>query len=227
MKKMWILALAAMTASFANAQDESFKQEAGDKNLEVQFAPLGGSPVSIGGIRFRSFSSETSAIRANVFLGFSNETEILTQEDKDNDILETKEKTSSFTVAIAPGIEKHFAGTNRLSPYVGVELPISFRKSSVKTEQQVDKDIEWSKVSNGGGTDGYFAVGLNALAGVDFYFTKKMYIGTELGFGVLYKSYSKSSTKLSKGDEPDPTKNGSEFNIAPMVQGQLRLGFLF
>lgn len=226
MKKIWILALAAMTAGFANAQDESasgdFKPEAGEKSLEVQFAPLGGSPISIGGLRFRSFSSATSALRANVFLGYNSESEILTQEVEDIDQLETKEVNSSFTISIAPGIENHLAGTDKLSPYMGAELPITYTSSTEKVETQVGDEVQNVKT-----TDGSLSIGINALAGVDFYFTKKMYLGTELGFGIQYQKELSTKVKPSEGDAPDPVKNGSSFTIAPNVQGQIRLGFIF
>lgn len=230
MKKLLLSAalLSGMILS-ANAQDgeaaasSGYKQEAGDKNVEVQFAPLGGNPVSIGGIRFRSFTSATSAMRANVFIGFSNETDITQQEDSDNDIKELKDKESSFTIAIAPGIEKHFAGTERFSPYVGAELPLEWNTTSSVSESQVGDDIIEGKTK-----DGYFQFGLNGVIGADFYFTKKMYLGTELGFGFQYRAIGKTvNSSTAEGAEDVETKNGSTFNLAPNVNTQIRLGFLF
>jgi opacity protein-like surface antigen len=213
----------------ANAQEEAaasasgdYKPEAGEKSLEVQFSPLGGSPISIGGIRFRSFSSSTSAMRANVYLGYSSKTEITQQENSDTDQKELKDKESSFTIAIAPGIESHFAGTSRISPYIGVELPLAWNTKTSSSDYQNADDVFTNKT-----TDGYFEIGLNALAGVDFYFTKKMYLGTELGFGLQYHKDSATKSKPGEGDAPDDVKNGSEFTLAPNVQGQIRLGFIF
>jgi hypothetical protein len=62
MKKIiFSLAVALLTVTGANAQ----KQEGGEHNLEVQFAPLGGSPISVNGIRYRMFLSESGALRVN------------------------------------------------------------------------------------------------------------------------------------------------------------------
>lgn len=212
----------AASTSSASSSSSDYKPAAGEKSLEVQFAPLGGNPISIGGIRLRSFSSSTSAMRLNVFIGYNTSSDITQQEDSDNDILETKDVSSSFTIALAPGIESHFPGTDRISPYVGAELPLSYTSSSEKVEQQVADEVQYTKT-----IDGSFSVGLNGLAGVDFYFTPKMYLGTELGFGLQYTKTLPTKTKLSEGDAPDPVKNGSSFTVAPNVQGQIRLGFLF
>ncbi len=239
MRKIWILALTALAVSYTNAQevvdndnddtvvvnnDEGFKPVAGDKTLEVQFAPLGGTPISIGGIRGRMFTTANSAYRLNAFLGYTSESNITQNEDADADQEQLKDKETSFTIALAPGIEKHFPGTSRISPYIGAELPLAWNTSANKSEVQVADEVEWSKTKNG-----YFEIGLNALAGVDFYFTKSLYLGTEFGFGMQYHKDSKEKVSLSEGDAPEPNGvgTGSTFTLAPNVNGQIRLGFVF
>lgn len=237
MKKVWILALAALAVSYTNAQDvtttqdvatvDSFKPVAGQTTLEVQFAPLGGTPISIGGIRARSFSTATSAFRLNAFVGYTSTSTITQDENSEIDALKLKDTESSFTIALAPGIEQHFAGTSRLSPYVGAELPLAWNTSADKTERQDDETtVNSSKTKNG-----YFEIGLNAVAGVDFYFTKNLYLGTEFGFGLQYHkdSKTKGSDSDSEVEVGDPVGKGtsSSFTLAPNVNGQIRLGFVF
>ena len=75
MKKILIIAAAALfIGSTASAQDV-MKQTGGEQNLEFLFAPLGGSPIGINGIKYRSFTSATTAWRASVFLGLNSETD--------------------------------------------------------------------------------------------------------------------------------------------------------
>lgn len=235
MKKIWILALTALAVSYTNAQEvvttdddevivtnEGFKPIAGEKTLEVQFAPLGGTPISISGIRGRYFTTATSAYRLNAFLGYTTSSDITQQEDADLDEKELKTTSSNFRIALAPGIEKHFAGTNRLSPYIGAELPLAWSTTAQKEEFQVADNVEWGKTKNGS-----FSIGLNALAGVDFYFTKKMYLGTELGFGFNYRKNANTSYSVSTGDADPSEANGSSFNLSPYALGQIRLGFVF
>ena len=137
MKKFLVIAMcASMFAVTAEAQT-TFKQSGGNKNLEVNFAPLGGSPISIGGIKFRKFDSTgNKAFRLNVFIGSSSSKEITQQEDAANNVAELTTKSSTMSISLRPGIEKHMAGTDRLSPYVGAELDITLASSKEVEEGQ-------------------------------------------------------------------------------------------
>jgi len=61
MKKLFLFVAAGVfVAAAAQAQDVK-KQQGGEQNLELLFAPLGGSPISTeGGIKYRQFTSATS-----------------------------------------------------------------------------------------------------------------------------------------------------------------------
>jgi hypothetical protein len=232
-KTLTLSALAALAMTFtANAQDESsesMKFAAGDRNLEVQLAPLGGNPISINGIRYRSFMSASTAWRVNAFLGFSSSSTITQQEDADNDLLELKDSETSFTLNLRPGYEMHFGGTKRLSPYVGGELDLGYMTSASRTETQVDEStINYSRTTNAGGS-GAITLGLNGVAGFDYYFAQNLYLGAEFGFGFSYQSLLAQNTSSDADgfEAPDPIKQGGSFNLGPNVNGQFRLGFLF
>ncbi len=225
MKKV-IFSLAILVASTTvNAQD--FKQSAGMKNLELQFTPLGGSPLGISGLRYRQFISNTMAVRANVFLGYMSKSTI-TQDantaDGAND-KELKDSESSFEFNLRPGFESHFEGTDRLSPYVGAELDLNFKRTSeVLQAQNEDDDIVETTNTN---KDGSFRFGLNALAGFDYYFAKHLYFGAELGLGL---SYTSPFTTVSKSGSVSVESNENKdaiFNFGPNVNSAIRIGFLF
>lgn len=245
------------------------KQQTDARTFEVNFTPLGGSPVSINGIKFRKFSDDYNAVRLEVFLGMNSDKSVSMQEgengleDDPNPL--TYSKSSGFDFSIRPGIEKHFDGTNRLSPYVGAAANIGISSSS-QTEEY------WSRSEANPGTDpfsshteweqktkdGSFSFGLSALAGMDFYFADNIYLGAEFGFGFGFNSMS--DTKYSSTDDNawalsaidmmdtnfgngeiefdddgdiesvttrDDEKNGSNFDLGPVVNGALRLGFIF
>lgn len=222
MKKILIIAAAALFAgSVANAQDVA-KQTGGEQNFEVLFKPLGGSPIGINGIKYRQFTSATSAIRASVFLGYGSTTDIMTMGDKDY-----KTVNSNFDISIQPGIEQHFMGTDRLSPYVGAEAVIGFNSTTKKEDQNKPGGDKIVALKD---TKGNFNVGVNAFAGMDFYFADNIYLGAEFGFGILF---SKGLTQKSEyfdanGDVAvNEAKGGSSFNIGPNAVGAIRLGFLF
>ena len=232
MKKILLLAMCAGLFS-ATTEAQVLKQESGDKNLEVNFTPLGGSPISIGGIKFRKFSSATSAFRLNVFLGSNSKKDITQQEDAPNYDAELTTKTSGMNISIRPGIEKHMAGTDRLSPYCGAEIAITLNTSKEVKEgqnQATPTDITINKTTTKG-KDGYIAFGLNLLAGVDYYIAKSLYMGAEIGFGFNMQNDSKIKVEYSgfptATTNPNDAKQGSNFQFGPTFISAIRLGWLF
>lgn len=223
MKKVLLIGFALVFAVATQAQ-EVRKQTGGEKNLEFLFSPLGGSPVSISGIKYRKFTSATDALRATVFLGFSSSTDKFLAENEDE--TELKDTESSWDVSVAVGKEWHFAGTDNLSPYVGAEVLVGYgQERSVMEGLDADEDIVESTMRQG-----TFTAGLNALAGCDVYVADNFYFGGELGFGFLFESMGNEVTETPDGDggtNETETPGGSSFNIGPNVVGQIRAGFLF
>ena len=277
MKKLLMFSTMLCIGAMAFGQ----KQQTDSKTLEVNFTPLGGSPVSINGIKFRKFTDDYNAIRLEVFLGMNSDKSVSMQEgenglvDDPNEL--TYSKNSGFDLSIRPGIEKHFDGTSRLSPYVGAALNIDYSSSSSTeeywspneqgslTDVNPDNDFDDYAVWDQTVKDGSFGFGLAGLAGMDFYFADNIYLGVEFGFGLNFTSMG--ATKYSSSDDAawalsdltgngietnwgngqydiidsngvpldeidnietrDNEKNGTEFNLGPIVNGALRLGFTF
>jgi len=216
-----IAAFVLFIGSSVNAQDV-YKQQGGEKNVEVLFSPLGGSPIGINGIKYRSFTSATSAWRANVFIGFNNDSDVMLGGGNDG-MGELNSSSSEFTIAIAPGIERHFAGTDRLTPYYGGEAVISFMRMTDKMEYNSAGDTEEITTKNGS-----FGFGLNGIFGADYYFADNIYIGFELGFGFQFTSESDTVIEDSaEGAEDVESPNGSSINLGPNAVGQIRAGVLF
>ena len=240
MKKIIILSLCIFTLTFAKSQetDAEFKQSSGDNNLELQFNPGAifaantGNIFSNGlGIRFRKFNTETFAYRLTASLNMTSLSTITQDEDNDLNLDELKTKNSNLGVFIQPGFENHFAGTKRLSPYWGAEAVIGYQSSTTKAESQAapDADVETLTTKNGTVADG-FTVGIAAIAGADFYISKKLYLGAELNYGLYY--FSAFTTKISDttpntDDIETKIGNTSGFTFGPGVMGIFRIGFLF
>ncbi len=221
MKKLFIAALALTSALAMNAQDV-YKQTGGEKNLEFQFAPLGGSPIGINGIKFRKFTDANTALRGEVFLGFGNSSDIRMEFNGTEDV-ELKDASSNFDISVAVGKEKHWAGTDRLSPYYGGVISIGYASMTEKSEFLVGTDVE-----EGTTKDGSLSFGLTAVSGVDYYFADNIYVGAELGFGLVFTTmFDTVMESTAEGSETMETPNGSSFNIGPVVIPTIRLGFLF
>ncbi|WP_048921779.1 outer membrane beta-barrel protein [Rufibacter radiotolerans] len=218
LKKFFFAATFCLSLSFAaSAQDSgAIKPAAGEVTGEVQLSLSSGNTVglSLNQLRGRYFLAPDMAVRASFSLS-------LNTEDYDDNF-----NRSSSYVSIAPGIEKHFAGTDRLSPYVGAELSIS--KFSAHEESSFE-EIEgaWSN-GNGIANRNYFGLGLGAVAGADYYFAKHVYLGVEFGLGFQYRTYGEV--------ERDPKNSGNtitydddrnNLSLNPTVNTGLRLGFVF
>lgn len=187
---------------------ENLKATAGSKSFEVNFTPFSGSPISLSYLKGRYFVADDVAYRAGISL-----------------VVNTSEPNSSFEFTLAPGIEKHFAGTRRLSPYYGAELILAGRSSS--SNQTIGNTTrETSGAWNDGSNRGYFSFGLNGLLGCDYYFSKNIFMGFEAGYGLRYVGNSQVQVTVN-GQTEVAEESASAFRIAPNFNSAIRLGFVF
>ncbi|MEJ8757081.1 hypothetical protein WG947_08745 [Pontibacter sp. H259] len=210
--KLIAIALFVAAAFTAQAQDETsttaVKPTAGNITTEVLFNDFGDISLNNGLLRARYFASNDIAYRLSLGLNY------------DYDKISEEAHTRVFGLTLAPGIEKHFAGTNRLSPYIGAELPISMQSAKYEDD---DNTIEGA-TSIGGGNRSFFSVGLNAVAGVDFYFAKNFYVGVELGTGL---AYTKDADIKVEGNFSNETKGYHNVRFGQFVNGGIRVGYVF
>jgi hypothetical protein len=218
MKKILILFTILLTGlSVANAQQTEqtlLKPIEGDWGAEVKFSPFSSSPIGINYIRLRTFTSNMKAVRLGVFIGANIENP-------------SKDLTNrTFEINVRPGLEKHFEGTRRLSPYIGGEIDLAFKSSKSSFDDGSTTATIKGAWTDFGAERGFFRAGVNAITGVDFYIAKGLYLGTEFGFGFEYVKQSDIVEK-SNGNQLNKTKGGSTFQIGPNVNSAIRLGFNF
>ncbi|RAU84083.1 outer membrane beta-barrel protein [Pontibacter arcticus] len=214
MKRIFIaFALLLATVFSVQAQDSDntyYKPNTGALTTEVLFTDFARISLNNGLVRGRYFLTEQSALRLGLGIDYNY-----------NQINDEAHSTS-VGITLAPGIEKHFNGTNRLSPYVGLELPLSIRASSYDDE---DLSITGATDFNGDGR-GYIGAGLNAVAGVDFYFVKNFYVGLEIGAGINYRKFS--DMEISSDVAGNSRRQGfSNLDFSQFANGGLRIGFAF
>lgn len=249
MKKIIIAASLVAVALTSNAQD-TYKFAAGDNNVEVGTAPFSGNPLTLPYIKYRRFLSESMAFRVGLNLTMTSKSTMTAQASNvvgalPGTMVDLTKKEGSFGWEIAPGIEKHFAGTERLSPYVGAELRVAGKSSSSKSEyvSGAGDKISEITVKNGeidknnafvGNEGGFISLGLNLVAGADFYFAKRIYLGGEFGYGFGFTKFSdatlENSGLIAPAKNPDAIKQGSELGFGASLgslSGKLKLGFLF
>jgi hypothetical protein len=175
-----------------------FKPKAKDVTLEFNLSPSNTNFVSINYLKGRYFLKDNIAMRAGLGLG-----------------LKASKDSRTFDFALLPGIEKHFKGAEKLSPYIGCELILALKSSSTS-------DGLTGVTDEKGSNRGFFKFGLNAILGCDYYFYKRIYAGLEAGYGLSLVS---ASNVLYKNVLVE--KGGSEFELGPNFNSAIRIGFAF
>jgi opacity protein-like surface antigen len=255
MKKI-IIAVSMLAATFvANAQEPTlqptrlYKPVAGNVLAEIGFL-VGGVAANPTSLQSSPFSSGTTIIPQLKFRYFLQDQIALrvgfnfTQNSNTTKIYEAGGSGTGFArdgyslFGLNAGLEKHFTGTGRLSTYVGAD--VLFQKVSAASKW--DNTADGTTFSDGDTrkTRGFntatpavnssFGFGLRAVAGADYYFVEKVYLGAEFGWGFIASKDGKTKDEKTVGGVTttvETKSTGGSFNLAPMITGGLRLGFIF
>jgi len=214
-KNLAIIAFFATTLG-AMAQDQDFKPLANSNTAEVNFTPFSGSPIQVSYLRYRRFIADKQALRLGLFV------------DHESDNPEEDVKRSSTEFGIRLGTEFHGEGTERLSPFVGVELDVLLKSSSYKdnADGAILEEIKGAWDPAGFQERAFWRAGVNLIFGADYYVAKRLYLGTEFGIGFQYQKTNDVKFTLSGGTADDVKGSGSsQFGV--IYNGALRLGFIF
>jgi len=197
------------------------KQEQENVTLELEFAPLGASPLKISSLRGRYFIDDIQAFRLSLYMG--GKYTPTKEEEEGQPTLISKDKTFDFV--FRPGYEYHFEGTDKLSPYLGTEVYYALSTTNNSYQGAIGNEVQTTTTKFAKST-----LGLNILAGGDYYFTDKVYLGVELGFGLTREGRGKTKVEYDNypagEDEPDDVVgNSTTLNWGPNYQATIRLGF--
>ncbi len=219
LKKLLTCVAIATFSTFGFAQ----KQDQGDLQLEMEFSPLGANPIKISSLKARYFANEGMAYRMGVFMGGTKTPTTVIENN-----IELSSTSSSFDLNLRPGFEKHFEGSNKLSPYCGSELAFTVAKTGSKDESlwfsnQAQIKTQKTKSST-------TSLGLNVFSGADFYLSEKLYMGVEIGFGFMFDGKGKTSVSWKNPEDSSEVSSetvGNSTNIqwGPNYQGTIRLGY--
>ena len=182
MKKL-LLMIALTTGSFVNAQITTNagtfnKPTAGDVAFEMQF-----TPNLQGTAMFAESTSGTLMMRT--FKSDTKATRLAASFSLSND--GSDGASTPVSIALGYGIENHFSGAERLSTYWGYQGTLGYADD---------------------GADDIITIGGGVFLGTEYYIVPKVYIGTEIGYGLGIVS-----------------ANDTAFGLASSITGNLRLGF--
>lgn len=220
-----VIITATLTTSAQNS-DENLKAVSG-LTTDVNFTPFNGeSMITLDALNFRYFLSPAVAIRLGVHLDIYSD-KFDNEESGDESVVA---KSSTILIGVHPGIERHFEGTNRLSPYVGGELIIDkfFAKASA---EMGDNTYEIKGATDNNEPDfenrAFLDLGLGAFAGADYYFSKNIYLGAEFGIALAYRSFGEVEETLNKESEVISPGKQHEMTFGQNAKAALKLGWKF
>jgi hypothetical protein len=105
-------------------------------------------------------------------------------------------------------------------------LQIDWTNSSTETQWLTESQIATTISSTRKST-----LGLNAIAGMDYYFGEQLFFGLEMGFGFSKDMRGISRTEYDNPEisieNTDSEGSATSFNWGPTYQGTFRLGWLF
>lgn len=231
MKKLLLSLSVAFLGLAAQAQD--FKPAKGD--VTTEFGLAGGLnnaefDLNEGLLRFRYFVKSDLAIRAGFNVRTNNNTDnIYGAIGSPNENKVGYNKNNETNLMINLGVEKHFAGTDRLSPYVGADFLIGNSSKKESRENTLGGVYAENEQFEKKGPNA-FGFGLRGVIGADYYIAKRLYLGAEAGFGFMSAKDGKTTVTTTTGGTTTTVTQksaGKNFNINSSIITAVRVGFVF
>lgn len=224
MKKLAILvgAIALTGSTFAQKPSDA------PMSLEGQLG-FNASTLSFNApaIRFRYFVTENIAARVTLGMNNTSSTDNFYENEQDNSGGAGTYTSKSSSMGVAIGGEYHFTGTDRLSPYGGLDIMFGSGKMTTSGDMSdgsswVDQYSEESEASTG-------MFGVNLVAGTDYYFAENFYLGLELGLGFSSMTVKEgTSSSTFSGTTVTVTSNEAKSSsFGNNFISQFRLGWRF
>lgn len=221
--------------------EKSLKPNAKNLTTELNVNPFNGQinlNNSLNQIKFRYFASPTVALRLGFNISRIDSVNSVNNPYGTNSNFYNDEKKST-TIGVNLGIEKHFTGTKRLSPYIGADVSITERSSSedISNNQStttVTNAWYYTYISNNTTVTqiqqpGYTRYGLNLFTGFDFYIARHFFFGYEFNYNISktkWKDISIVSTPSTGVNTGSSIKN-TNTTFGPSLINGIRLGYSF
>ena len=232
MKKVLLTAAAVMTFGLMNAQEETtsaYKPVTGTITTEVNLnGGLNNANFNLntGALKFRYFLKDDMALRLGLGIN-SDKNETVDNSDPTN-VATLINKNSNNLINL--GIEKHFAGSERLSTYAGADLLIGFKGASAEvTANGYSLNVDGANIDPATGDyegNASTDLGFRLFTGADYYITKKVFLGVEAGLNFLTSS-QKDIEITETGSPNENIAGGKSGGFSTNVIGGVRIGFQF
>lgn len=180
--------------------------------------------IATPGLRARYFVADNIAVRLSVGMNNTTRTENFFEIDSNNTGDAGTYITKTALLNIGIGAEYHFDGTEKLSPYVGLDINIG--SGNTKTEGDNADGASWISTTYTESSEAKTsAFGVNLLAGTDYYFVENFYAGLELGLG--FNSYTIKEGESIVNNSTTISEEEKRSSFGNNVVGTFRLGWRF
>ncbi len=229
MKKLFLpLILATIIISDTTAQESTqFGPEKGDISTEISINPfvLSENSFNLDAISLRWFITNKDALKIAVGFGITN------QVYRPNENSFTNATNGNVDIYI--GYERHFKVAKRIDLYAGAELGFIANFAYGKGES-VNKDykyiVEYLNITTEEGERASLGFGAAAVAGIDFYLYKGLFIGAQLGLGITTATSLPWKVTISENDYKTSKTYNDVIQVTTCQLGvspTLRLGWTF
>jgi len=226
-------------------QNEGIKSKKGSFVTELNFNPFKGNLSlnnALNQIKGRYFIQDDLALRLGIGIDVLDSAANYGNPYGTNGYFNSNNRKST-ALDINFGIEKHFKGSSRLSPYIGFDISIGSKttKQELSTSaytmnlKNATMEVIYQQTNNGYYTsmqlvpNGYTRFGGYAVAGFDFYVSKGLFVGYEFNLGYLHTKYKKPDVTVT-GTDPGYgsyiSENKTKTFKSALVNG-VRVGYSF
>jgi hypothetical protein len=234
MRKFIILFFSISLFGNVLAQKPIKGERSAEVNLNFQTGAAAISYDLPAELRFRYFLQDNVALRLRLGMNASSSKYAISN-PQGTIISEVVSKTG-FGFTFAPGIEKHFVGTKKLSPFMGAQIAMSLSGGDRKDVSNsgyanpsnnlvIEGDYYHSKSGS------KFALNLGGYMGADYYFAEHIYLGAEFGIGLFGMSKTSEGSeryvRLGDSELTGKTLSSSSSRLFGVYSGAVRLGFIF
>ena len=192
------------------------KPKKGSFCLEIQFKPLGNiviqsNPIGLGsaGISAKCFVAKKSELRIDLLFGSSWRRN-------------GAESSESIAFGLNLGMNQHFNGTERISPYIGFLLGFGVGKTEAKIDNLdfISGNYSSMKIKTSG-------INFMIPTGFNWYIVNGLYIGAEVGLGLSFEKEFIEIEISINGKKITTNPTASLFGISFYAAPAIRLGWKF
>lgn len=228
---------------------QSLKPTTGSIVTELNFNPFKGNLSlnnSLNQIKVRYFISPDIALRLGFHASQKDSTANVNNPYGPQGIFVKNERKSTL-IGLNFGVEKHFKGTRRLSPYIAADISVSSKSAN----QEIKDNGVSTSIKNGWletiylpnnqsyytqlQENAYTRYGINLITGFDFYIAKDFFFGYEFNFNLSKTEYKNIRTTVTGQNTGtgQPTTNfndtgkKSASTFGPTLINGVRIGYSF